>query len=571
MKPQIVPTDGMGGKFNMVLTQNQLNRHYMVTASAPEGLQLTAGVCNNKYPGWECDPGSAIVNNRKLGTTTHQRQRALDVAIGIPSGRSTQCVFVDNMGNVQSPLSFGVMRVGDTQNMASNVALVLEFDGGRRHQRHLTEMIRRASVLDEVDNGSHITTRYLLAEEDRMAIGTVTAEVTASALDSRLAENGVNLDSVKAKEVIMSNSRLKDDAAAAAVQAQLAVGMEIRGHYSPPPDLDFDYIVQDSINRDTATIRRGLREYNRNCREQTTKINKEGLQESDFTAVLSSSGAARPGRGGGRPVTTGSGVSQMTNVFSTACSSQMLVPEYFETSLKEIETLDISEVKKFFGDVTYLASDGGLDSWAVGPVAGLAGLIVLLMGAFVFRRALGPRHVDVSSDALKTKDVGKDEKRRFGEDGGDYDDGSVDSAFYSDSDDDLEETEKERKMRRKRKDKEDEQKGLTKSQKARKKNKEAAAFSSSSSGNVRKSSRGVKGRGDTKLTVSQGSDDTFHSNSSDDVDMREKKRAAKERAAERKKLANSSAKKGSSGKSSSTKQSSRGRNRKSGGDNARIV
>ena len=443
----------MNGKFNLVLLGRQLNNHYLVRVRAPSGFLLTAGVCSNNEPGWECDPSGSVGDRRALE----------EVAIGIEEGRSTTCVYVDPQGNVEEPLSFGVMRAGDIQNVESNLALVLEFDDPTtdRHNRHLTEVIRRASVLDEADDGTHVTTRYLLAEEDRMAIGTVTAEVTAAALSFRLAEDGVSLDSVKAKEVIMSNTRLKDDAVTAAVQAQLAVGMQIRGHYSPPPDLDFDYIVQDSINSDTSTIRRGLREYNDNCREQTTKINK-GLQESDFEAVVSSSGTARPGRGGGRPVTIGAGVQPQGNVYSTACSSQLLVPEYFETGLKDIETLDVSEVKNFFGDVTYLASDGGLDSWAVGPVAAIAGLIILLIGAFLFRRALGPRLV--YSNVL-TQDLSKDEKRHFGEVD---DDEFVDPEFYSDSDDDLDETEKERKMRRKMKEKE----GSTKSQKARRKNKD---------------------------------------------------------------------------------------------------
>ena len=518
MRPQIVPSNDMGGKFNIHL--EGLNRYYYVQVQAPSGLLLTSGVCNDDEVGWACDTSTAVtfaqVRDRELLSSSssssssssaaaalitpasiENSHRALEgeVPIGISSGRSSLCMFVDGDGNVESSFNFGVMRVGDTQNMVSNVALVLEFDdnitssgGGRR----LTEIIRRATVVDEVDNGSSgITTRYLLADEDRVAIGTVTAEVIAGTLDGRLAANGVNLDSVDPKEVIMSHTRPTDAASAAAAQAKLAVGMEIRGHYSPPPDLDFDYIVQDSINRDTATIRRGLREFNRNCREQTSKVNKEGLQESDFEAVISTSGAARPGRGGGRPTTTG-GVSSNGNVFSTACSSDFLVPQYFETSLKEIETRELSEVQKLFGDATYDASDG-LDSWAMGPVAGLSGLIILLMGAFVFRRALGPRSVDKFSDFNKTKDISKDETRRFGE--AFDDDDSVDSAFYSDHDDDsdMELTEKERKMRRKRKEKEDEQrKGKSGGKTAKERAAERKALAKSTTKKYRKSA--PKGR-----------------------------------------------------------------------------
>ena len=596
MKPQIVPSNDMGGKFNIHL--EGLNRYYFVQVQAPSGLLLTSGVCNDDEVGWACDTSTAVSfaangrRDRELSSSSssssssalitqasiENSHRALEgeVPIGISSGRSSLCMFVDGDGNVESSFNFGVMRVGDTQNMVSNVALVLEFDNNVRH-RHLSEIIRRATVVDEVDNGSSgITTRYLLADEDRIAIGTVTAEVIAGTLDGRLAANGVNLDSVDPKEVIMSHTRPTDAASAAAAQAKLAVGMEIRGHYSPPPDLDFDYIVQDSINRDTATIRRGLREFNRNCREQTSKVNKEGLQESDFEAVISTSGAARPGRGGGRPTTTG-GVSSNGNVFSTACSSDFLVPPYFETSLKEIETREISEVQKLFGDATYDASDG-LDSWAMGPVAGLSGLIILLTGAFVFRRALGPRSVDKFSDFNKTKDISKDETRRFGE--AFDDDGSVDSAFYSDHDDDdsdMELTEKERKMRRKRKEKEDEQrKGKSggKTAKERAAERKALAKSttkkyrksqrkgeSSSSSDVRKSSR------KTEVTISQGSDDA----GSLSEDEREKKRAAKERAAERKRLAQSEGPHRKSTSSKKKSSSSRGRNRSSGGDNRKLA
>ena len=84
----------------------------------------------------------------------------------------------------------------------------------------------------------------------------------------------------------------------------------------------------------------------------------------------------------------------MNNVFSTACSSDFLVPDYFETSLKEIEARKMSDVT--FDDgakVVYIAeevSSGLLETWAMGPIAGIAGLIVLLTGAIVFRGALGP-------------------------------------------------------------------------------------------------------------------------------------------------------------------------------------
>ena len=71
------------------------------------------------------------------------------------------------------------------------------------------------------------------------------------------------------------------------------------------------------------------------------------------------------------------------------------------------------------------------ESWAVGPVAAMAGLIVLLVGFLLLCRALRLRRVDKYVDTHTTKDVDGDEKRRFGEEGGAVDDGSVDSAFCS--------------------------------------------------------------------------------------------------------------------------------------------
>jgi len=256
-------------------------------------------------------------------------------------------------------------------------------------------------------------------------------------LDRRLADNGVTLDSVDPKEFIVSEEQAEG--------TELAVELEIKGHYSPPPELDFDYIVQSSINADTQQIRRGLRDYNSKCRDQTSKVNAEGLVEEDFGGTTSTSG------------TNIINSSSRDNIFSTACSSNHLVPEYFETSLQAIEAKKVEDVVFFKPkEITYYEEeyDPLFELWAVGPVAAIAGLIVLLVGFLLFRRALRLRRVDKYVDNRTTNDVDGDEKRRFGEEGGADDDGSVDSAFYSDSEE--EETEKERKKRRKRKEKSNE-------------------------------------------------------------------------------------------------------------------
>ncbi|KAL7536950.1 hypothetical protein ACHAXR_007506 [Thalassiosira sp. AJA248-18] len=617
MHPQIVPLNDGNGQYKIVLPG--LERFYYIQGTAPEGFLFTSGVCDtNAAPGsdWACNYDLAIdvPEEEEASRRYHnRRQRMLEQnapdtvtapgttpkVLGIASGRSTQCVYVDKYGEVQAPINFGIMRVGDTKAVGANVALVLAFDEidsssvttATSDRRSLKEVMHRATVLDEVDDGTTVTTRYLLQEEDKRAIATVTAEILAATLDSRLAEENIELDSVNPKGVILSDSRPSGNGGdSSQTQArELAVAMEIKGHYSPPPFIDFEYIVEDSINRDTSTIRRGLREYNSNCRDQTTKVEDQGLKKEDFNAVVSTYGAARPGRDAGRPVSN-TDIGSMNNVFSTACNSDFLVPEYFETSLKEIEARNPADLKfKELEKVIYVTEESAsrLDSWALGPVAGIAGLIVLLMGAFVFRRALGPRHADMYSDR-KTKELEK-ELRCFGEAGGAMDDGSVDSAFYSDDEDDsdLEETEKERKMRRKRKEKGEEQdRGgkLSKSKSVRAKKKNA---SSSSNKNSRKrgdlaasmsSKNSSSSNKDHKLAVSHGSDDTDSvgkfSNSSDEVDTksRERKRsAAKERSDKKSSSSSSSKRRGDNSEHKGSSSSRKGRSKRSGGDNAKAA
>ncbi len=261
-------------------------------------------------------------------------------------------------------------------------------------------------------------------------------------------------------------------------------------------------------------------------------------------------------------------------------------------------------------------SRGQLATWALGPVAGIVGLIVLLIGTLVFRRALGPRRAsDKYFEVNKTKAVDKNETRRFGEAGGEMDDGTVDSAFYSDSDGEIEETEKERKMRRKRKEKSELRSSSRKLGRQR------------SSNNLRKSGRSAsKHRRSLRksLSISQGSDDTkntealgsslesFKDSASDDMedgreraralkeqgsdlrassrslkqqrrgsesDLRESSRSSKQHRRSSEQLRRSSSELRSSRRSSrsssehrnSLSKSKRGRNRQSGGDNARIV
>ena len=92
--------------------------------------------------------------------------------------------------------------------------------------------------------------RWLLAEQDKVAIGSVTAEILAGSLDQKLKEVGVELDGVTPQQVIVSGVGGATD--------QLAVALEVKGHYSPPPNIDFAIVVQESINAETDEIRRNL-------------------------------------------------------------------------------------------------------------------------------------------------------------------------------------------------------------------------------------------------------------------------------------------------------------------------
>lgn len=569
MVPQVVPATEQNAKYNLYI--QGLERWYYVHVEAPKGYLFTAGICNDEEEGWECkysnqlDVQEAAAPTRRL--LDLEAEDLPETSFGIQSGRSTSCVYIDKTGTVDQLINFGVMKVGDTREAVANVALVLGFDNAVAaldpNRRRLADIIRRAVAVDEVDDGVTVTTRYLLGDRDKAAIGTVTAEVLAVTLDSRLAENGVTLDAVDPKEVLLSSSRPSDGASSTVAGNQLAVALEIKGHYAPPPELDFDYIVQDSINRDTATIRRGLSEYNSNCRDQKAKTDEMGLQKKDFNAVASSKGS------------DATSVALVDGVFSTACSSGFLTPEYFETDLKDIQARKVSEVEVngVGGEVVYIAEGGGsgLEPWAMGPVAGIAGLIVLLIGALVFRRALGPRRVDVYSDKRKTKLIDGDEMRCFGEAGGAMDDGSVDSAFYSDDDgSDLEETEKERRMRRKRKEKGYEQRKSGKPS-------SSVAKEGRKRGGGLPGDKGPRSRKNEQLAVSQGSDDTesldkwSKDSSEEDADAK-KKRSDRRRKKKRSAEDRSEKKSSSTGRrdrdTSDRERARRGRNKRSGGDNA---
>lgn len=557
-------------------TNVQLERAYYVEATAPSGFNLTSGVCNDDLvnqglldPSWACDNAAAYTTGSSgVGS--------------VNTGRSRECIYVDRTGNVTGVINLGVMQIGDSTPLSTNVALLLNFDngstiataGGRR--RHLEELISRATKVstrdEEAESGYR---RYLLSEFDRKTIGTVTAEVVAGNLDERLEANGVQLDAVIADDVMLG---VKEDG----TNNELAVAMQVHGHYVPPPVLDFDFVVQDSINRDTDNIRRSLREYNDNCRDQTGKVVNQGFSVEDFAEIHSMNGALKnrvKGKNSPRP---------MGGVFRQSCSENNILPSYFETSLKELKARKVSEVKaELYGDV-YVASEnrGGLASWAIGPVAGFAGMIALLMGVFVFRRALGPRYADKYQEANKTekvdidptakfvldqiakdKEVKDKEAKRKSRGGGGDDDDSVDSAFYSDADEgEFDETDKERKMRRKKREYEQAAGGRRKQ--GNRRSKLTASMKELNRSLTRKT------KTSEKLSARHGSEDTDGKTSSEEGGSRErqrhsstagKRKSKTEGGSDRRKSSEKGERRRSSAPSSSSR---RGRSSRSGGDNA---
>ena len=175
----------------------------------------------------------------------------------------------------------------------------------------------------------------------------------ALALDVGLAREfegtGLQLNSVVPKEVFLPGEDGTADVGGAGNGIAVVVGITalVPNAETTDPDSDttndpttaaenvardFEGIVQDSINRDSSKIQNDLTDYNRNCKEQTSKVKDEGMREEDFGVVASTSGVSRPG------------LDRLEgDIFSTACSDELALPNFFE-SLADIEVTSIEEV-----------------------------------------------------------------------------------------------------------------------------------------------------------------------------------------------------------------------------------
>jgi hypothetical protein len=165
---------------------------------------------------------------------------------------------------------------------------------------------------------------------------------------------------------------------------RLTVDLEVWGHYPPQLNVDFDVIVQDSINRETQVIREELKEYNSNCDDQTEKVDDHGYLLGDFEEIYSNKGVMnQKRRGKAKDLEEEEDMdSELVNnseeggVFRTACSNAVKLPEYFEASLEEIKATSATAV--------ILEEESGTPIMVIGLLSAL--LVIMLVGGFlVFR------------------------------------------------------------------------------------------------------------------------------------------------------------------------------------------
>jgi hypothetical protein len=151
--------------------------------------------------------------------------------------------------------------------------------------------------------------------------------------------------------------------------------------------VDFDYIVQDSINRDTNKIRRQLTYYNQNCRDQTVKVVDLGLTFEDFAEIHTNRGVKKPANSLGlRQEQQGQqNPSRVTNddqAFSAACNQKKVLPEYFEASLGGLN------LKAKAKPVSYSVNEGGSNVGAIIGVIIAVAFLAIGVGYFLFQRGL---------------------------------------------------------------------------------------------------------------------------------------------------------------------------------------
>ena len=177
----------------------------------------------------------------------------------------------------------------------------------------------------------------------------------------------------------------------------LSIKVSVQGYFNRDLNVDFDYIVQDSINRDSKRVRNRLLTYNDNCRSQTVKVRNKGLSINDFSEIHRTTGVERPrDQISKRQQQQLAGELTNEQAYSASCEQRLVLPEYFETSLGKVELkakLGIVETKT--GVSPLLVSVGVL----------LFGLFALVTGYFMWQRGKKEtEEEDVFEDTQSMKD-----------------------------------------------------------------------------------------------------------------------------------------------------------------------
>ncbi|KAL3773393.1 hypothetical protein ACHAWO_003684 [Cyclotella atomus] len=180
-------------------------------------------------------------------------------------------------------------------------------------------------------------------------------------------------------------------------QNRLTIDLEVWGHYPPQLNVDFDNIVQESINAQTDAIRAELVDYNTNCEDQTEKVSDHGFVLDDFEEIHSNKGVVTNTRtkrernaaqqaAAGDDAMAASEETVSGGVFRTACSKEIKLPEYFEESLKTVKATKVEAV-------TIFEEQSAAPVAMIGVLAAL--MVVVLIGAFfVFRMGFKKKSTD---------------------------------------------------------------------------------------------------------------------------------------------------------------------------------
>jgi len=181
----------------------------------------------------------------------------------------------------------------------------------------------------------------------------------------------------------------------------LSIKISVSGHFNRDLNVDFDYIVQDSINRDSVEMRQQLLMYNTNCRSQSTKVNSEGLTKVDFSEVHKKTGIERPrSKLNVREQQSLQATEKKEQAYSDGCERELVLPDYFETSLGVVELKTKLE--------PFVVVEGGVSPLLVAVGVLVFGLFALCAGYFLFQRTHKKEEEDdYFEDTQSMKDTGE--------------------------------------------------------------------------------------------------------------------------------------------------------------------